>query len=72
MIVKLFFADRGGEEESVTDAIKPAVPPKFALPDSTPVPGSMESPSTYRAVDEMGAIDQVSTPVPFAADKVAL
>ena len=65
-------AVRGGDPESVTVAVKPAVPSKLAVPESTPVEGSIVSPVTNSAVEEMGAIDQLSVPVPFTACSVWL
>jgi hypothetical protein len=56
--VKLFVADCGVEAESLTVAINPAVPPKFAVPESVPVLASIVSPFTNKAVEEIGAIDQ--------------
>ena len=72
VIVKLLVAVCDGEAESVTFAVKPAVPAKLAVPESTPVVGSMDSPSTNSAVDEMGEIDHVSAPTPLAASNVTL
>jgi hypothetical protein len=63
-------AELGGDAESVTVAMNPAVPWKFAVPDSNPVEASIVSPVTKREVDETGAIDHVSAPMPFVACNV--
>jgi hypothetical protein len=68
-MVKLF--DALWDAESLTLAMRPAVPEKLTVPEMTPVLGSMVSPSTNSAVVEIGEIDHVNAPTPFAAVNVA-
>jgi len=62
MIEKLALAVRAGVAESVTVAVKYALRPKVAVPESTPVFGSILRPSTNWEVDDILAILQCNAP----------
>jgi hypothetical protein len=70
--VNPFVAVCGGTDESVTCAMKPAVPKKFAFPEIVPDVASIVSPSMNRVVGEIRVIDHWSAPLPLEAFSVVL
>jgi|SRR3954453_5443031 len=70
MSEKVALALRAGEAESVTVAMNPAVEAQLGVPDSTPVFGSIVTPSTNNVFGLIRAILQCKAPWPFIAARV--